>query len=114
MLADAARISGSRRKFASLGPLDKSTNSNPYSRPSLCRTRADVGAPATGSSRTVSPSLSSPLTIADIPLTLISTLIPGMAMPLFGPDGHRRAEQVARMPPPLLAFEGLRILLGAG
>jgi hypothetical protein len=44
-------------------------------------TRADVGAPATGSSRTVSPSLGSPLTIADIPVTLISTLIPGIAIP---------------------------------
>jgi hypothetical protein len=50
-----------------------STNSNPYGCLNLWPTRPA----ATGAGCTVSPSDNSPLTMADIPALLISTLIPG-------------------------------------
>jgi hypothetical protein len=57
------------------------TNSNPYSPPSLCRTNADNFPPATGSNSTVSPTFNKPPATADMPLSLMSTLIADIAAP---------------------------------
>jgi hypothetical protein len=47
----------------------------------LWRTTAEIGPPNWAVSSTRSPGFSEPLTIADIPFSLISTLMPGMAKP---------------------------------